>query len=672
MIGKNGGEVMKNIFLAVLAIGCLCMINEVRAELVRGGSSGGPKEAEELGFNTKFLWAGPPEGDDAKVAAWIEKSIEPYRKIGISNFWIYAFPPSQAAVFSQYIESGRKCKALETGYSFAGALGTNWLALVTKTAALKLPVVYNFVPDELYYNNGHIPYAFGVPLNPNTPWYPDTADEKTAFQAATGLSFPRVTASRFLGGDTKENRAFILHRYRTLSKTVKSWYTQARKINPDIQTTAMINLTDVYGLERYQGGMALDMFGEDAGLTYVSATSFQCSYDWRGPDTHYYPSETVKHLIAGFPAAKVVCFTSASVWLPDSRTLQFLLPVETFPNLRPMDMIGTAVSSIGHGAEGYIPFGGGKRDKQTPEIWDAQKELFHMMHEISPWVEGSKVPGSIVVLHSRAGEDWYSLANESTNIDAVADGSMAMRERCTHIQQNNYLSYHFNQSAEQSRGYRAHKAVIHFLFKNAMPFRLHYLDTLEEKLLADAKLIILPFAHSISKEAAEILRRNALAGKSIAIFGMLGERDPDGNFYPVPLLADLAKQANVCLFDKDTALNLSNPKTISAVRKAFQEMLATNAPVQFSSGPGAEIEVALREKSSTEKILFLVNWSEKSAKVRLKLPMPEGNYQLAVHNMIKLEPFGEKQSYTSIDLASLAISMAPNSALIIRATPAKP
>ena len=76
----------QKLFLAVLTIGCLCMINEVRAELVRGGSSGGPKEAEELSFNTKFLWASPPEGDDKKVAAWIEKDIEPYRKIGISNF----------------------------------------------------------------------------------------------------------------------------------------------------------------------------------------------------------------------------------------------------------------------------------------------------------------------------------------------------------------------------------------------------------------------------------------------------------------------------------------------------------------------------------------------------------------------------------------------------------
>ena len=106
---------MEKLFLAVLAIGWLGMIDAVRAELIGGGSSGGPKEAEELSFNTKFLWASPPEGDDIKVAAWIEKDIEPYRKIGISNFWIYAFQPSQAAVFSQYVESGRKCKALETG-----------------------------------------------------------------------------------------------------------------------------------------------------------------------------------------------------------------------------------------------------------------------------------------------------------------------------------------------------------------------------------------------------------------------------------------------------------------------------------------------------------------------------------------------------------------------------
>lgn len=662
---------MRNIFPAVLAIIGLGLIQQSGAELIGGGSSGGPKEAEELGFNTRFLFAGPPEGDNTKVVAWIEKDIEPYRKVGISNFWIYAFSPARAAVFSQYVESGKKYKALETGYSFAGALGSNWLALVTRTAALKLPVVYNFVPDELYYNNGHVPYAFGVPLNPKTPWYPDTAEEKNSFKAATGLAFPRVTISRFLGGDTKENRAFILHRYRTLAKMVKSWYAQARQIFPDIQTAAMFNLTDVYGLERYPGGIALDMFGEDAGLTYVSATSFQCSYDWRGPATHYYPSETVKHLIAGFPAARVICWTSAGVWAPDSGELRFLLPAETFPKLRPIDLLGTAVSSIGHGAEGYLMYQGGMRDKENPEIWQAQKQLFNMMHAISPWVEGSKVPGRIVVLHNRSGEDWYALANESTNVNALADGSMAMRERCTYIQQNNYLSYYFNKDSEQSRGYRAHKAVIHFLFKNAMPFRLHYLDTLEEKHLAEAELIVLPFAHSISKEAADILRRNVQAGKHITIFGMLGERDPDGNFYPVPLLADLARQANVCLFDKDTALSLSNPKTISAVRKAFREMLATNAPVQFISEPGAEIEVALREKSSTEKILFLVNWSEKSAKVRLKLPMPEGNYQLAVHNMSKMEPFGNKQSYTSADLASLAIPMAPDSALVIRAAPEK-
>jgi hypothetical protein len=635
----------------------------VAGELILGGTSGGDKEAKELHWNTKFCWGYPDTSAEA-AQQWGQKTTAELREVGVKYLFAYAFGPGRAADYSEYTECGQKYKALATGYSWLGPLGNRWLELVAERASWNLPLAYNFVPDEIYYNNAHVPYAFGVPVHPKTPWYPQTPGEQNAFKEATGLAFPSVTASRFLGGDTKLHRTFILFRYRILASTIKSWYVHARTKNPGMKSWAIFNLTDVYGLERYPGGIALDFFGEDAGLDYAMATAFQCSYDWRGPDTHYFPSETVKHLRAGFPKAKVICFPSAKVWLPDTALLGPVLPKESFPEFRPIDMIGVAVSGIGHGADGFIPYAAGQKDN-----WEAQERAFRTLRDISPWVEGSRVPGNIVVLHSRAGEDWYALANEPETPDPIEDGSMAMRERCTHIQMNNYLSYHLQRYREGSRGYRTHKSLIQFLFKNAMPFRLHYLDTLRAEHLAEARLVALPFAHAISKEASDIVHRAVADGKNLLLCGMLGERDLEGEKYPAPLLADLVGEPGVLVLDRDDALNLSERSISAKVRRAVLKLLGNDAPLVLRPAPKAEVEAALREKGPAEKIVFLVNWSSTQARMKVGIPLPTGTYALSTHDTEKITDT-PGQVFTDRDLAALPVTLPPLSARVLYVRPA--
>jgi len=655
---------MQQKFVLVLLLASLSHMGGAGGgELILGGTSGGVKEAKELGWNTKFCW-GFPAKDAETAQEWGKKTAAAFREVGVKHLFAYALKPGSAADYSEYTECGQKRTALATGYSWLGPLGKKWLEIAGERASWKLPIAYNFVPDEIYYNNAHLPYAFRVPVHPKTPWYPGTPEEKAAFKEATGLNFPRVTASRFLGGDTKQHRAFILHRYRTLASTIKSWYALARTKNPGMKSWAIFNLTDVYGLERYPGGLALDMFGEDAGLDYAMATAFQCAYDWRGPDTHYFPSENVKHLIAGFPKAKVICFPSAKVWLPDSSLLGPILPKEYFPSFRPIDMVGVAVSSIGHGADGFIPFAAGRKDN-----WEAQKRAFKMLSDISPWVDGTRVPGTIVLLHSRAGEDWYALANESKKVDPIADGSMAMRERCTHIQMNNYLSYHLQKHSEASRGFRTHKAVVHFLFKNALPFRLHYLDTLKREHLAEAKLIILPFAHSISRDASDLLHQSVADGRKLLLDHKLGERDPEGEAQATPLLADLVGRPGVQMMGRDLAGKLCERSSAAKLRSSILAMLGPDAPIVIKRPSKPEIEVALREKSPSEKVVFLVNWSATQARIKIGIPVPSGRYALSAHDGERISE-ASGQILMERGLVALSVTMPALSARVLYVRPA--
>ncbi|MDP6111171.1 MAG: hypothetical protein QGF00_12070 [Planctomycetota bacterium] len=647
---------MSNRFMRILISAILLPLNIAwSGELILGGTSGGPKEAQELRWNARFFWGFNTAGAEA-AAKWAENTLPGFKKVGVTNFYAYTLSPRKVGVVEEITVGEKKQKVLKTGYSWAGPLGVLWRQIVAERSAWNVPISHNFVPDEIYYNNGHIPYAFGATLRAETPWYPDTPEERKAFKDATGLEFPMVTASRILGGNSRVHRAFILHRYKTLSAEIKSWYALARAKNPKIKTWSIFNLTDVYGLERYPSGFALDMFGASSGIDTVMATAFQYAWDWRGKNTHFYPAETVKHLAAGFPDATVISFPAVYPWAADSGLLESILPKVTFPEPRLIDTLGVALSAVGNGADGFIPFAAGKRKKQ----WEEQKKTFSMLRDISPWVDGSSVPEAIAVLHSRAGEDWYALSAESKKKDPVADGSMAMREKCTHIQMNNYLSYHLQKARESSRGYRAHKSVMHFLFRNGFSFRLHYLDTLRKQHLLKARVILIPFGHAISETASRILHDAVRDGKKLILFGMHGELSPDGEKHGKALLADLAGQKGVSDFGKEAVLRLGDADVSGKLRAIMDNWLGYDSPLKFESAT-PECEAAIRVKSPKEKIVFLVNWGTAARKVKLGIPLPEGRYQASLHDSVKIVEAGrhtysarQRVGYFDLELPALS------------------
>jgi len=636
--------------------------------LFAGVVNGSPEEMAALGCSAKFFWEPSGTPDESEMQGFLA-TLDEYRARGGKYFFVNRLEPNGPEFYAERVVNGKKEKALKYPYTFHGPIAELFLHRVRRAAAWKLPVIHNFVPDEIYYANAHIPYTFGVPVPEDDTYLCSSPEVRAAFSRETGLELPQVTRSRLLKRNTREARQFILFRYRTLADTLKQWQRVAREVNPEIKTYAMLNLRAVYGLERYPGGLALDLLGPDAGFDYIAATSFQCSYDWRGPDTHYFIPETIKHLRAGLPKAKVFAFTSAFRWLPDSSAAKGLLPLEEFAPLRQLCYYGTAISSIAHGADGFMSLRGGTPEECTPKIWEAQKKAYGAFAAIRSWIEGAAPPRDIAFLYSRAGEDFYGLAHEEASLDPEQDGSEHML-RTEHVQQKNYISYHLLKEKEQARGFLAHKRVMHFLFKNGYPFDMFYLDTLAPAQIEPYRVLVLPFAHAISEQAAAMLKEAVAAGKKVVLFDNLGALDQEGEPHETPLLAELVGRAGVVHLPGDDNVRAAEPATSARIRQALDSLLGEERAFALLEKSG-EIEAALLEKSASDKTVFLLNWENRPATATVRLSLPEGAYKITQRDLNATSSFatGGRTEFTHADLQSLSLQLAPEGVLVLHIAP---
>ena len=638
-------------------------------ELILGVNGGSPEELAELGANAVFFWLPDGSPDESRMKGFLQ-TLDKYRAKGAKYFLINSVAPWGPEFFDERTEDAANKKTLKYAYTFNGPIAELFLNRTRTAAGWRLPVIHNFVPDEIYYANAHIPYTFRGPLEAGDTYLCGSAEEREAFRTATGLDLPPLTRSRLLKQNTREARQFILFRYRTLADTLKQWQQAARDVNPQIETYTMLNLRAVYGLERYPGGLALDMLGPDAGFDYVSATSFQCSYDWRGPDTHYYVPETIKHLRAGLPNARVFAFNTVFAWLPDSRAADGLLPLEQFAPAQPLGYYGTALSSVAHGAGGFISLRGGTPKHCTPEIWETQKKVFATLNTIRPWIEGAAPPKDIALLYSRAGEDFYALANEDPDQNAQEDGSEHML-RTDHVQQKNYISYHLVKDRPETRGFLAHKKVMHFLFQNGYPFDLFYLDTLMPEQILPYRVLILPFAHAISRDAAETLDQAAAAGKKLLLFDQLGEIDQEGEPHETLLLTPLVgRQGVVQLLDGDS-VDACQPDASARIRRELDALLGETKSFALLEGAGA-VEATMLEKSATDKTVFLINWEDKPVTAKICVRLPTGSYRISQRDLVQTSSFsaGGNARFSHTDLESLSLPLGPEGVLVLHITAA--
>ena len=190
------------------------------------------------------------------------------------------------------------------------------------------------------------------------------------------------------------------------------------------------------------------------------------------------------------------------------------------------------------------------------------------------------------------------------------------------------------------------------------------IDTLKREHLAETKLIVLPFAHSISKDASDLVRQAVADGKKLLLGDMLGERDPEGETCPAPLLADLVGQKGVQMMARDLAARLCERSAAAKLRSSILAKLGPDVPITLKRPPKAEVEVTLREKSPSEKVVFLVNWSASRARIKIGIPVPSGRYALLMHDSEQVTK-ASGPTLTERDLAALPVTMPALSARVL-------
>ena len=111
----------------------------------------------------------------------------------------------------------------------------------------------------------------------------------------------------------------------------------------------------------------------------------------------------------------------------------------------------------------------------------------------------AEAPLALVFLHSRAGEDWYQLKCRYSEAPLPP--------------------------GEENLGLAMQKYVGDLLIRECFPFRFAYLYHADDVRQAanEATVLLAPFAHSISDEAAEVLADAVRAGRKLVLIRFRGE-----------------------------------------------------------------------------------------------------------------------------------------------------
>ena len=319
------------------------------------------------------------------------------------------------------------------------------------------------------------------------------------------------------------------------------------------------------------------------------------------------------------------------------------------------------------------------------------KKLFRMVRLLEKWgLFQTETPNDIGLVYSRASEDWWFvkanalidpsarskatdfhlfLADESINKVALGEDG---KDRTRFLSQ------------ERVRGFGAQQTVEDMLAANGFAYSVVYAERPDNmKNLKRFKTLVVPFAYSLSREAAKEIATAADAGTKVIIFGQLGVTDEYGTPYSEPVLTNLFGKAGVVyipgnpgdrsgdLLQLNAWANLIAKNTEDAVR-----LWANGSPVSI---------VARRVRGNRSWIVYLCNnrllpggdgnFATRSdpSTVTLSLPVPDGKYAVESFSsddcaVYAMEMDGARV-ITAEKLRKFSIRLAPQEVKLLRIMP---
>ena len=567
--------------------------------LIRGVMTDDVKTLQEVGANSCLLW-GPP----GKAEAWDK----------LTQAGLFPFLGSLGGDNKELFDyEGKKRVRMRVPYCYSAEWGHWWVGNVAASADKHYPAICCVTPDECAWNNGVIPYFFGIRQEVGARFYCDCAQcRKSAGE------LPPLTASRFLA-DSDAARRYILYRYQAVADAFRASMDKVRQKDPSYLSYFTLNLHEVMALERYPTGIALDRLPS---TDILLATCFQTSVDRRGDESRFVQPMVVKHLLAGRPrlgavpclAATVYNYrekfdwTEAYYWRKD---VEDLLPKAVLDpiakdlqpyTLRDDEVILPALSCIANGAKGVMFFG----DDQKAAL----KKTFTLMTALEKSLAGAAVPGEVVVLCSRQSEDEWMLTH-APSVGSRDDLTDAMVQAGCWAQPADRIAWEFNRNAPHALGFRSTQAAMQALMRLGIPFRLHFVENLQASDLALAKVVVVPFCTHIPDAAAAAMRAFPAKGKLI-VFAHRGEFDPSGKRREKPALA---ADAGVAFFEAEAADALRDAAGRQKLADAIGDVFAVRLASDSDSVERTWLRLADGGIAS-----FAINWGDKGAAVRIRLP----------------------------------------------------
>lgn len=239
---------------------------------------------------------------------------------------------------------------------------------------------------------------------------------------------------------------------------------------------------------------------------------------------------------------------------------------------------------------------------------EAVKHGYEMVDELmSLGMWDARPPKAIAVLTSRASVDWWQVK--------AFYGRLARAD--------------MDRGLEARRGWFAEEAVISsVLMKNGCPFDWFYLDWPERMGdLSAYKVLVLPFAYSISDAALAKVKAAAAKGARVVLFGPAGKTDEWGEPRKAAAFDELVRSGQAIVVDEDIMRRGGEDRFVAKVRRIVDDALGAQNPVR-AQVYGRRVDTTLLVSADGVRFLFVLNWEKTPSTVDFDVTVPAGNYRV--------------------------------------------
>lgn len=417
--------------------------------------------------------------------------------------------------------------------------------------------------------------------------------------------------------DTLKFRQWIQMRHEGICDLFGYWTTELKKKYPSIYTgTLLMSYAHAYSYLT-ETGIPVDLLGARAGITEIGS-------DYMGP-------YGIRMAAAANGWRRATMVHDGDMWPhPPHRDLHYYKTA--LWNL----MYGAG--SVNYWRFNYVfTYGHASvltraysmvRDLDALGLWEAQPSR------------------QITMLSSRAGIDWWQIKawwgpHEDPRWDRGREGQ---------------------------RGWFADQSVFYMLQRNGYPFDWRFMDYADRlRGLEQCKVILIPFAYSVSKEAAARIKAAAESGAKVFLFdGLQGPTDEWGEPHPEPVLKDLVESGKAVLFEEDILTWGSAESFVGKVIAAIDEAVGEEPAFKLHRY-GLKIDATMLEKETGERFVFLINHEKKPATVDLELSLPAGKYEAFARDDNQWYRVSKKDNpiLSQDDLRNFRLALAPEQPYVV-------